>query len=118
MKQAVLMSLTALCLLVGSVHADEHGEKDANNAFMKADANNDGRVSFDEYKAAHEARLKARFERRDINKDGFIDMDEKKVAKQKRKEKVKAAKQEDRKALREQYREERKRRKKHFNKYN
>jgi EF hand len=56
---------------------------------MKADANGDGKVSYDEFKAAHEKHMEERFKKMDANGDGFIDESEKKAAKDKFKERRK-----------------------------
>jgi hypothetical protein len=80
MKQITLIALVALIFTSANVYADMH---ETDSDIMKADANNDGRVSFDEYKAAHEERMLTRFKRRDVNGDGFIDLAEKQVAKEK-----------------------------------
>jgi Ca2+-binding EF-hand superfamily protein len=39
----------------------------------EADTNHDGKISFDEFKAAHEKRMQEQFKRMDANGDGFID---------------------------------------------
>lgn len=106
-----LISIALLSLVVITAHA----ETDAD--VMKADANKDGKVSFEEYKAAHEKKMIVRFKNKDINQDGFIDMEEKVVAKEKREVEKKVKKEAETQALREKYQEERKRRKKHFFKY-
>lgn len=53
----------------------------------KADANQDGKVTFDEFKAVHEARLQERFNKLDANGDGAIDKSEAHQARQDRGEK-------------------------------
>lgn len=47
---------------------------------MDADTNKDGKISRDEFRAAHEKRSDAMFKRMDTNGDGFIDQNEKKAA--------------------------------------
>lgn len=91
------------------------GEADAD--VMKADANHDGKVSFEEFKAAHEAEMLVRFKDKDVNKDGFIDLEEKVVAQEKQKVEAQAKEEAEAKSLREKYAEEREARKKHFFKY-
>jgi len=49
----------------------------------KSDTNNDGKISYDEYRAAKEQRTERQFKRMDVNGDGFIDASEQKVAKDK-----------------------------------
>lgn len=114
MKQISLIALVALIITSANVYADMH---ETESDVMKADANNDGRVSFDEYKAAHEERMLTRFKRRDVNGDGFIDLAEKQVAKEKKQAKHQADKKAEQQALREKYQNDRKKRKKHFYKY-
>ncbi len=93
-------------------------EDEALSAFeMRADTNGDNKVSYEEFKAAYEARMKARFERLDINSDGFVDFKEKKIAKQKQEAKVAAKEEALREEIRKEFSEERKRRKRHFFKY-
>lgn len=90
---------------------------ESDNDIMKADANHDGKVSFEEFKAAHEAEMLARFKGKDVNKDGFIDLEEKVVAQEKQKIEEQAKEEAQAKDLREKYAEEREARKKHFFKY-
>lgn len=85
---------------------------------MRADANNDGKVSLEEFEAAHHEEMMARFKKKDINQDGFIDLEEKVVAKEKRQIEKTKEKEAERQTLREKYQKDRKRRKKHFYKYN
>ncbi len=42
----------------------------------QADTNHDGKISHDEFKAAHEKRMEEMFKKLDANGDGFIDKDE------------------------------------------
>lgn len=105
MKPIYLITLAVCFTVTSNVYAED---------VMKADANGDGKVTFEEYKAAHEAKLLERFKRKDINQDGVIDMEEKIVAKEKKKEAQEVKKQEAKEELRQQYREERKRRKRHL----
>jgi len=114
MKLICLIALVALIFTSANVYASMH---ETDSEIMKVDVNNDGRVSFDEYKAAHEERMHTRFKRRDVNGDGFIDLAEKQVAKEKKHAKDQADKKAEQKALREKYQDDRKKRKKHFYKY-
>ena len=114
MKLICLIALVALIFTSANVYANMH---ETDSDIMKVDANNDGRVSFDEYKAAHEERMHTHFKRRDVNGDGFIDLAEKQVAKEKKQAKDQADKKAEQKALREKYQDDRKKRKKHFYKY-
>jgi|GEM_PF-1437193 len=114
MKQTHLIALVVLLFMGANVYAGTHNP---DSDVMKADANQDDRVSFEEYKAAHEGHLLARFKRRDVNGDGFIDLEEKQAAKEKKQAKRQADKKAEQQALREKYQQDRKRRKKHFYKY-
>lgn len=113
MKHTHVVAL-AILLTSASVYADTH---ETVSDVMKADANHDGKVSFEEYKVVHDARILERFKRRDINNDGFIDLEEKEIENEKKKEQHKAEKKAEQLELREKYIEDRKRRKKHFYKY-
>lgn len=59
------------------VWADMTGTNGGNETLMeRADTNHDGKISMDEFKAAHEKRVEEMFKRMDTNGDGFIDKDE------------------------------------------
>lgn len=81
---AMMMGATATIAL-----ADSHEGPGHESPEMKADANGDGKVSYDEFKAAHEKHMDERFKKVDANGDGFIDESEKKAAKDKFKERRK-----------------------------
>ena len=114
MKNTHLVALLILLFAGINVYA-QMDEPDSD--VMKSDANHDGKVSFEEYKAAHEADMMARFKHRDINNDGFIDLEEKAVAIEKQQVQHAVEKEVETQQLREQYEEDRKKRKKHFFKY-
>lgn len=107
--------LIAIALLLAAANAVAQTE--ALSDVMKADANHDGKVSFEEFKAAHEAEMLARFKGKDVNQDGFIDLEEKVVAQEKQKVEEQAKEEAEAKNLKEKYAEERQARKKHFFKY-
>lgn len=65
--------------------ANHHEGGESEKKEMSADANNDGKVSFEEFKAARIKHMEEHFKRRDLNNDGFIDADEKKAARERRK---------------------------------
>jgi hypothetical protein len=113
MMKKYLIAITLL-FIAANVFA-KAGEADSD--VMKADANHDGKVSFEEFKAAHEAEMLARFKDKDVNKDGFIDLEEKVVAQEKQKVEEQAKEEAEAKSLKEKYAEEREARKKHFFKY-
>lgn len=68
-----------------SAYADTHGSTETEKHEMKADVNNDGKVSFEEFKNARMKHMEEHFKRRDANGDGYIDAAEKKAAREKRK---------------------------------
>ena len=85
MKKSLLISSLIAIFTFGaaSVYANHHeGAHESEKQEMTADANNDGKVSYDEFKAAREQNMQEHFNRRDTNKDGFIDQAEKDAAKQ------------------------------------
>lgn len=51
-----------------------------------ADTNHDGKISFDEFKAAHEQRMEKHFKLMDKNGDGFIDAQERQAMQDKMRE--------------------------------
>ena len=51
-------------------------EKAIEARFNAMDTNKDGKISYDEYKAAYEKSIKASFEKRDKNSDGLLTKDE------------------------------------------
>jgi hypothetical protein len=114
MKRINLIALSFLIFIGNNVYAEVD---ETINDVMKADQNNDGKVSFEEYKALHDARMRERFNSKDINQDGFVDVEEKQIAKQKFEEKKEADKKAVTEQIREGYEEDRKKRKKHFFKY-
>jgi Ca2+-binding EF-hand superfamily protein len=77
LKLILAMLVTLGIVLAGSAYAEHemgHGEM-----FKEADTNNDGKVSFDEFKAQHEKHMNEMFKRLDTNGDGFIDEAERKA---------------------------------------
>jgi hypothetical protein len=74
-------------------HADDANTKPAATShpdrmshMMKADTNHDGKISWDEFRAASEKRSDELFKRMDTNGDGFIDEAEKHAAFEKMRE--------------------------------
>jgi hypothetical protein len=84
---------------------------------MSADANHDGKVTFEEFKAANDAELLKQFKAKDINQDGVIDLQEKQVAQAQINVEKQAQQDADAKSLREKYDKDRATRKKHFYKF-
>jgi len=87
-KKLISYVLVSLLLAFGSatVYANHHEGGETEKTEMKADVNNDGKVSYEEFKAAREKYMEEHFKRRDVNGDGFIDEAEKKAAREKWKE--------------------------------
>lgn len=87
-KKLISYVLVSLLLAFGSatVYANHHEAGEREKTEMKADVNNDGKVSYEEFKAAREKHMEEHFKRRDLNGDGFIDEAEKKAAREKWKE--------------------------------
>jgi len=83
MKRTALSIIAALCLSVPALALAEAGktcsskEKKTCKYVEKMDANKDGKVSFDEFKAARSAYAREKFDRLDSNGDGFISNDDK-----------------------------------------
>ena len=82
MTVSKIISISAALALLGfgSVHAADAAktaEAQKMERGWKPDTNQDGRISFDEFRAAGEKRMKKHFERMDANGDGFIDQAEK-----------------------------------------
>jgi hypothetical protein len=75
-----------------------HDGKFFEQKFEESDMNKDGKLSWDEFKAAHEKQLKRRFKRVDANGDGSITKDESEAARaemKKRFEKVRERRGDD-----------------------
>lgn len=68
--------LLALCFLVAAPFSSAE-EK------MKLDADGDGKLSYNEYRASKEKAQERQFKKMDNNGDGFIDADEKQAQKDK-----------------------------------
>lgn len=94
MKKSIWFVLLSSVLAFGTagVQAEQHGKHESEKHEMKADVNNDGKVSYDEFKAAREKHMEEHFKRRDSNGDGFIDEAERKAAREKRHERRKECK--------------------------
>jgi EF hand len=83
MKKLLLASCLALfALATVNAYANHHeGSYESEGKEMEADVNSDGKVSYDEFKAAREKYMEEHFKRRDTNGDGFIDQAERDAAK-------------------------------------
>lgn len=62
---------------------------DHEHMMEQADTNHDGKISHDEFKAAHEKRMEEMFKKLDANGDGFIDKDEMRKGREAMREKMK-----------------------------
>lgn len=82
--------LLLLMLAIGSAGVayaeDPAPEPQRPAVFVKADANQDGKVTYEEYRAASEKRIEAQFKRMDLNGDGVIDEAERLTLKEKMKD--------------------------------
>lgn len=86
MKKLIFSFLVATIVSFGTMaNANHHENGETEKKEMHADINNDGKVSFEEFKAARIKHMEEHFKRRDLNSDGFIDAEEKKAAREKRK---------------------------------
>ena len=75
-------------LALGAVTAfANHGDGKGHGAMIKeADTNNDGKVTYDEFKVQHEKRMGEMFKKLDANADGAIDEAERTAAHEKMRE--------------------------------
>lgn len=120
MSKRLVVVLSIVLALFGQQAVADHGAgckhkqvmHESEQREMEADTNGDGKVSYEEFKAARMARMEEHFKRRDKNGDGFIDADEKNAARTRAEKRFEN--EYTRKKSREDYSEERKRRKKHF----
>jgi Ca2+-binding EF-hand superfamily protein len=69
--------LTALSFSNAYAH-DASKEDRMHGAFEQADTNKDGKISYEEFRIAHEKRAEEMFKKIDTNGDGFIDEAERK----------------------------------------
>jgi len=88
MTLSKIIGITAAFALLGlgSVHAADavkSSEVQKAERGWKPDVNQDGRISFEEFRAAGEKRMQKHFERMDANADGFIDQAEKQAMRDK-----------------------------------
>lgn len=83
MKKSIWVLLFASVLSVGYASAEHHERVESEKHEIEADANGDGKVSFDEFKAVREQHMERHFKRRDKNNDGYIDAEERNAARSK-----------------------------------
>ncbi len=86
-KQLALVFASVLALSAAQTFATEHESgghesgKHQSGHEMKADADGDGKVSYDEYKVSREKGHERQFKKMDTNGDGYIDASEKQAQK-------------------------------------
>jgi len=75
MKKTTLLFLVTALFSVNMAFADgpPPGGPDGHRGPPNFDTNGDGKVTFEEFKAKHEAQLKEHFDRIDTNHDGVLD---------------------------------------------
>lgn len=88
MKKSILFVLLSSVLALGTVTAfANHGDGKGHGAmFKEADTNNDGKITYDEFKVQHEKRMGEMFKKLDANADGAIDEAERTAAHEKMRE--------------------------------
>lgn len=73
----ISMVVALLLAMCGAAWAEQDGRCGGYGSMMEqADTNHDGKISHDEFMAAHQKLLEERFKKLDTNSDGFIDKDE------------------------------------------
>jgi Ca2+-binding EF-hand superfamily protein len=90
MKIKYLVSTLSILGMLGVTTAYAHDDQNherAKEAFEQADTNKDGKISYEEFRIAHEKRLEAIFKKMDTDGDGFIDEAERKDFHEKMREK-------------------------------
>lgn len=83
-KLAILFAgLLALSTTQVFANHDGMGEHNASEHKAHADADGDGKISYEEYRASKEKKSERQFKKMDTNSDGFIDASEKQAQKDK-----------------------------------
>lgn len=105
-KETILAATTAVLMFFnGALMAMEDGPGEKPGKMMEqADTNHDGKISADEFKAAHDKRSQEHFKKMDANGDGFIDKEEMKKGREQMREKMKE-RMEHRQEMREKMKE-------------
>ncbi|HYG31960.1 MAG TPA: hypothetical protein VD810_03120 [Methylophilaceae bacterium] len=85
-KTAALATMLGLFAFGSAQAGDGEGCHKHGDGMKKSDVNNDGKLSYDEFKASHETRMEKHFKRMDANSDGFVDAGEKQAARDKMRE--------------------------------
>lgn len=74
------ITVAVATLAMGSVYANEMAEPakvQKSERGWQADTDQDGKISYEEFRAANDKRMEHHFKRMDTNGDGFIDQSEK-----------------------------------------
>ena len=89
MKKTITTLLISSALALGTfaAYANHHEGKESEKHEISADTDNDGKVSYEEFKNARMKHMEEYFKRRDTNGDGYIDADERNAARAKMKAK-------------------------------
>ncbi len=86
----VIAGVSLLWVFQGSVFAEDVPPPPSdkpNGMIDKADSNKDGKVTYDEFKAAREVKMQEHFNKLDANGDGAVDKEEAHKAREARREK-------------------------------
>jgi len=76
----LIVATAALWMVQGMACAEEPAptepKKELYGKLKRADTDQDGKVSYEEYRTIEEIKIRQRFEKLDINGDGFVDIEE------------------------------------------
>jgi len=84
LNKSALLFAAFLLLPIAQASAEDSTPK--RPAKVDADTDQDGKISYDEYRAFKEKQMERHFKRMDTNSDGFIDESEKQATKDKMRE--------------------------------
>ncbi|HYD34212.1 MAG TPA: EF-hand domain-containing protein [Methylophilaceae bacterium] len=85
-KTAAFAAMLGLFAFGSAYAGDGEGCHKHGDGMKKSDTNNDGKLSYDEFRTSHEQRMEKHFKRMDANSDGFVDAGEKQAARDKARE--------------------------------
>lgn len=85
-RTAALAAMLSLFAFGAAYAGDGEACHKHGDGMKKSDLNNDGKLSYDEYRTSHEQRMEKHFKRMDANSDGFVDAGEKQAAREKMRE--------------------------------